>query len=996
VDSLSSFNDDDALDCVLEDSAAEEQQDMPPAEHDEIRLDDINLQEDNALFEMNSDIDDEDDEDFFDGEDTSQDLCISETYDFRQSTVDQSRGDNDTPLEPPGDHNDAAIGNFGEEDDDDDDSWAEFRVKNDTSGVPVLTIGEEEDFSLSSFCKSDIAFIDLLWRLSHHRTDLILFDDIVEWVLFFTKKYPKLFCNLAKKTPTTRKAFVKKMKNLFKRQRTETKIADVTLPSGRAVTLPYSSFQEQAFDMLTNTELMLPENMCEHNFDSDSWKQKEPVKDFLHGMVTPDVINRQELMSEAAMLVAPDRPSCDEELVGKRIEVFYHWDRDDIKQWSPGTVKEVISWDPDQVTVVMQWDRTKLHGRTTTGNQCLKFNLWWQDAEHGWRYPHEEKSNTPSKERVTPALSDLELQENIRIDDLYTGTMMTNGISRFVGNLIPDGIQYVRPLATVWFIDKSHSDLFGSLATTPISFTFAAFNIESRRQSKFWRNIAFIPPLNVGKGTNAGKLDLQAYLHAETRRRKGQKRPKDSVTKLKDLQALLRVAMTSFREACKTGFIIEHKCGTRILYKPFMLLCIGDTAGNNELACHYNSSGNSDIKCLNYSCKCCFQDLVKIPTECVPITKKDIKIGLANEEYAATISQHQVPVEMNRLALADADCGISALMPKENLHVFGAGLYPSVTLVIHDLIGRRGKNAKYKDHLDQLHQRVTIDLRRNSERDMPRSSNRFGFMDRSRVTGTERKGNLFIFLVSLHTFQGIGIMKPFLDRADITLAQFAETITMLLSYDRWSLGRNIRRREVMYAHLAAEELMRNIMRNLPKRVVKKGTIIDAPAGVEEPPVHAAEGETAQQDIACLLQPICGVEEPPGHASTQIKSNLQLSTAKRVSTQIKSNLQLSTAKRVNPSRISRASSKKHCAQDRQATMSNSKKDTKKNKKKNTGKSNKASKTNTKKNKESNKASKKNTKKNKESDSSKKKDEVVVEGSNGWHTVKFHALSGYLTK
>ena len=63
---------------------------------------------------------------------------------------------------------------------------------------------------------------------------------------------------------------------------------------------------------------------------------------------------------------------------------------------------------------------------------------------------------------------------------------------------------------------------------------------------------------------------------------------------------------------------------------------------------------------------------MKIPTECVPITKKDIKIGLANEEYAATISQHQVPVEMNRLALADADCGISALMPKENLHVFGA------------------------------------------------------------------------------------------------------------------------------------------------------------------------------------------------------------------------------------------------------------------------------------------------------------------------------------
>ena len=64
--------------------------------------------------------------------------------------------------------------------------------------------------------------------------------------------------------------------------------------------------------------------------------------------------------------------------------------------------------------------------------------------------------------------------------------------------------------------------------------------------------------------------------------------------------------------------------------------------------------------------------------------KKRYEKGLVNEEYAASI---QVSVEMNQLALADADCGISALVPKENLHdVFGAGLYPSVTLVIHNLL----------------------------------------------------------------------------------------------------------------------------------------------------------------------------------------------------------------------------------------------------------------------------------------------------------------------
>ena len=87
---------------------------------------------------------------------------------------------------------------------------------------------------------------------------------------------------------------------------------------------------------------------------------------------------------------------------------------------------------------------------------------------------------------------------------------------------------------------------------------------------------------------------------------------------------------------------------------------------------------------------------------------------------------------------------------------------------------------------------------------------------------------------------GSGIMKPFLEQANISLAQFAETITMLLSYDRLTLGRNIRQREVMYTHTYdCGDLMRNIVRNLPKRVVKKGTIVDVLAGVEEPPVQSS-------------------------------------------------------------------------------------------------------------------------------------------------------------
>ncbi len=39
------------------------------------------------------------------------------------------------------------------------------------------------------------------------------------------------------------------------------------------------------------------------------------------------------------------------------------------------------------------------------------------------------------------------------------------------------------------FIDNSHTDLFGSLATTPVSFTLMPYNNETRRKNAVWRPI---------------------------------------------------------------------------------------------------------------------------------------------------------------------------------------------------------------------------------------------------------------------------------------------------------------------------------------------------------------------------------------------------------------------------------------------------------------------------------------------------------------------------
>lgn len=132
--------------------------------------------------------------------------------------------------------------------------------------------------------------------------------------------------------------------------------------------------------------------------------------------------------------------------------------------------------------------------------------------------------------------------------------------------------------------------------------------------------LCFIPPLNVGQGTNAGKLDIQTYIANRSRRRKGDKKDKNSVEKLKDFHELLKVGLDSFRKCCdRGGFIVEHDNGQKVLYKPFVHLVIGDTAGNNELSCHYNSSANRGIQCSMYSCMCNFGELTSVPARYVTV-----------------------------------------------------------------------------------------------------------------------------------------------------------------------------------------------------------------------------------------------------------------------------------------------------------------------------------------------------------------------------------------
>ena len=81
--------------------------------------------------------------------------------------------------------------------------------------------------------------------------------------------------------------------------------------------------------------------------------------------------------------------------------------------------------------------------------------------------------------------------------------------------------------------------------------------------------------------------------------------------------------------------------------------------------------------------------------------------------------------------------------------------------VICHVLGPGEINKKLKDAFDALHQTITSEAGRKSERGFPRISTIFGFMDGTKISAKECAGNMFLVLCLSHTIEGWGLLKPY-------------------------------------------------------------------------------------------------------------------------------------------------------------------------------------------------------------------------------------------
>ena len=141
------------------------------------------------------------------------------------------------------------------------------------------------------------------------------------------------------------------------------------------------------------------------------------------------------------------------------------------------------------------------------------------------------------------------------------------------------------PVPLIFFGDKTQTNLHGSLAVTPITFTLSLFNRAARNNPRCWRPLAYTSNLLHGKG---------------------KKNKTTSIVKLQDEHKCLVLAFKSLTDLhqCRRGITMQVR-GRFVRGRAWIHFFIGDTTGNNTWFGHYNGSGK--LKSPYRDCRCTFR-----------------------------------------------------------------------------------------------------------------------------------------------------------------------------------------------------------------------------------------------------------------------------------------------------------------------------------------------------------------------------------------------------
>ena len=375
------------------------------------------------------------------------------------------------------------------------------------------------------------------------------------------------------------------------------------------------------------------------------------------------------------------------------------------------------------------------------------------------------------------------MDTNHVLDEIHTGALWDIARDYYCGDN-----ENAFPLALLMFYDKTHTDLHGALSCAPLIVTFSFFNEGARGSDDFYAVLGYIPNLSYGTGKSSTK---------------------ESRDKLNDEHRCLRLITDQILEL-SYGFDTVV-LGRSVTIKPWIHFIAGDTSGHNNLVGQYNSSSATHPY---RDCSCLLAQLSDPIAPCKLITLSEFNEAKERNKLA-DLSLHNIDNAFYNLPFGDLVHGIFGCVPAEMLHVSGNGIMQYQLDVINEIISS-GKNKRRNLHsLDILHQNLVTDCSLQSEQDIPRTSDRNGVTDGTKMSASERVGNIFLLLCAMHTDHGKEIFSDGCGESRISLEQMRQCIKLQLGFEKWVNDSNSKE-EVSHATVLLAELITSITTCFPR------------------------------------------------------------------------------------------------------------------------------------------------------------------------------------
>ena len=369
-------------------------------------------------------------------------------------------------------------------------------------------------------------------------------------------------------------------------------------------------------------------------------------------------------------------------------------------------------------------------------------------------------------------------EESNVLGEVHTGEAWPAAVEKFRGSNELD-----MPVGMIIFIDKTHTDLHGSLSTTPVLFTLTLFGQKARALPHFWRVLGFMPNLSHGKGSSDQR---EAYM------------------KCQDEHVCLAKIFEELIQLNRDGGVWMEVKGRIVRCRLFVHFFVGDMEGNRSLLGHYKNSTTS--KRPHYDCNCPPGEGMSNPNPtCTYTTREDKRrIKRMRLDHAGAYSNVDIAAEFKNISryeidtifehpdfpLSDNVYGANRMMPIEMLHGSWSGTMVYMLNTLGNMFGTSSQAKKDLNQLDKTRLELSRDLTRNCERGNPRGSSRNGITDSTKTQASERRGDMSQLLLLSFTSTGKRLLTTALSKYGITIKRFQEFLKSYLAMEAWFHSNN--------------------------------------------------------------------------------------------------------------------------------------------------------------------------------------------------------------